>query len=225
MAVSSSPGPNFPTVVTASLDRYVDTCRQKIESVGLGPVKRTDLTEVLSSKFAPEKFEGIIEYGRTILRMTSSEIEGLVQDVAFHCLEISCKGKMLKALVISYPFLKGALRTRIMQNYKLNPEDLPPWQEEAACSMYEAPLCQDYFLPRRHHLENVTFPRQPTPSKTVNAASREDSGDSNSESKIDRRVIQVEGAPTVGVNQDDADLVRNLDVTMRHWLICARRVP
>ncbi|KAF7797419.1 hypothetical protein EIP86_008614 [Pleurotus ostreatoroseus] len=206
LSIPCTPGQAFPAAVSSSLERYVDACKQKIENVGVGPIKRTDLLEVLSSRFAPENFEGIIEYGRTVLHMSRNEIEGLVQEVAFRSLEISCKGKMLKVLVESYPFLEDAIRTHVMHTYKLNPEDLPPWQEEAACSVYEAPLCQDYYLTRRHHFENVIFPKQPTLTKAASSDSREDTGNDGQDSKSDRRVMQVEEALIVGSTQYDEDL-------------------
>ena len=92
----------FPAFSDVSHKQFVQTCKEKIETIGLGPGKRTDLLGVLSNSFAPEKFEGIIEYGRTVLEMSRSEIEELVQEVAFRCIENGCKGKMLSKLWGSY---------------------------------------------------------------------------------------------------------------------------
>jgi hypothetical protein len=137
---------------------FVERCQQKIESIGLPPVERHDLLEVLSSKFAPERFQGIIMYGRLSLGMSNRAIDDLVREVAFRCLEIGCKGKMLKKLVELYPPVEDAIRRRVMQKYRLMVEDLPPWEDEEACLLYEAPLCQDFLSPRTPIIERVQSP-------------------------------------------------------------------
>ncbi|KAJ3536966.1 hypothetical protein NM688_g6761 [Phlebia brevispora] len=207
LSMSSNPGATFPTAVPSSLERYVDSCKAKIEGTGLGPVTRTDLLEVLSSKFAPEKFEGIVEYGRTALKMSQNELNGLVQEVSFRCLEISCKGKMLKALIGSYPFLEDAIRERVMRIYKLYPEDLPPWQDEAACNAYEAPLCQDYFLPRKMYLDKGTSSLKLSHAMKAEVPTAGQVGSDNDQgSKTDRRARDVDGALAIMSNQEDEDL-------------------
>ena len=135
---------------------YVGNCVEKIDSIGLAPVKRADLVEVLSSKFAPERFRGILEFGRVVLGMSKAEVEDLVQEVAFRCLEIGCKGRMLQRLVELYPFLEDAIRVRIVRNYRLDAADLPPSDDINACLLYEAPLCQDFVLPRMSFADAVT---------------------------------------------------------------------
>jgi len=104
---------------SSSFSTYVNICSEKFESLGLAPIKRTDLLEVLCNRFAPERFTGILAYGRTVLNMSRNEIEGLVQDVAFRCLEIGCKGRMLKKLLEHYSFLDDAIRARVMKIYRL----------------------------------------------------------------------------------------------------------
>ncbi|THH01557.1 hypothetical protein EW026_g1174 [Hermanssonia centrifuga] len=128
--------------------------RGKIESIGLHPIKRADLLEVLASRFAPERLNGVLEYGRSILGLSRNEIEGVLQELAFRCLEIGCKGKLLKKLVELYPFLADAIRERVLKKYKIDLDDLPPWQDEVACSMFEAPLCQDFMVPKMSYFED-----------------------------------------------------------------------
>ncbi|KAI0699093.1 Squalene/phytoene synthase-domain-containing protein [Cytidiella melzeri] len=134
---------------------FGERCQQKIESIGLPPVDRHDLLEVLSSKFAPERFQGVIMYGRLILGMSSRAVDDLVREVSFRCLEIGCKGKMLKKIVELYPFVADAIRRRVMEQYRLNVDDLPPWEDENACLLYEAPLCQDFVVPRATLIERI----------------------------------------------------------------------
>lgn len=204
---ASSTAPQLQPAVQVSNKTYAETCKQQIESIGLAPVERTDLLEVLSNRFAPDRFEGIIEYARTVLTMSRYDIETLVQEVAFRCLQNGCKGKMLKALVDSYPFLEDAIRLRVMKKYKLNLDDLPPHQDEAACNAYEAPLCQDYLTSPRYRYG----PELPNPSKTVTFSPGGSSGDSIPESEADRQDVEaVERAlRTTTSDEEDEDLVRN----------------
>lgn len=121
-----------------------EKCREKIESIGLPPAERADLVEVLSSRFAPDRYTPVIHYGRHILGMSNRAVDGLLQEVAFRCLEVGCKGKMLERLVEAHPFLRDAIQSRVMRKYRLNVDDLPPWEDEQECIMYDAPLSQDY---------------------------------------------------------------------------------
>lgn len=134
---------------------YVDNCTEKIEAISLDPVQRSDLVEVLASKFAPDRFRGVLEYGRVALGMSKAEIEDLVQEVAFRCLEIGCKGKMLERLVECYPSLDDAIRVQVLRKFKLDIGDLPPCNDTRACMMYEAPLCQDFVMPRMSLSERI----------------------------------------------------------------------
>lgn len=134
---------------------YVVNCQQKIESIGLGPIKRQDLVDILCSRFAPERFRGILEFGRVAMYMLKPEIDALVKDVAFKCLEIGCKGKMISKLVELYPFLDDAIRVRILKNYRLDLDDLPPSSDTSACLVFEAPLCRDFVAPRSLLIERL----------------------------------------------------------------------
>lgn len=135
--------PGLPGGVT--LTEYVRSCRETIVTMNLHPVKRTDLLEVLVNKFAPERFHGILEYGKVVMGMAKGEIEGLLQEVAIRCLEIGCKGKMLKKLLETYPWMDDVIRKRVMKAMRLNVEDLPSWEDdEAACAAFTVPLCRNF---------------------------------------------------------------------------------
>ncbi|KAI0632128.1 hypothetical protein C8Q77DRAFT_1218628 [Trametes polyzona] len=129
---------------STSLARYVEACHEEIESMDLGPLTRKDITDVLLSKFVPERFGGILEYARAILKFDKSEMDGIVTDVALGCLEIGCKGRMLKKLVEAHDFLGPVLASHIVRNYRIDLDDLPPMEDEQACKEYSAPLCADF---------------------------------------------------------------------------------
>ncbi|KAI0801815.1 hypothetical protein BC629DRAFT_140226 [Irpex lacteus] len=147
-----------PTAPTSSPDAwktFVDKCQARIESINLPPVERRDLLEVLSSKFAPERFQGVLMYGRLTLGMSNKAVDDLIREAAYRCLEVGCKGKMLKRLVELYPPVEDAVRRRVMEKYRLTMDDLPPWEDEDACMLYEAPLCQDFLIPRATMIERI----------------------------------------------------------------------
>ena len=87
-------------------------------------------------------------YARVEIGLTSAEVKDLVQDVAIKCLEVGCKGKMLKRLVDDYPPLKSTIASVVTIKYHLRLEDLPPSEDEEACRTFKARLCRDYTFPR-----------------------------------------------------------------------------
>jgi len=95
-----------------------------------------------------EKFSGVVEYARVHVGLRSKEVKELLEDVAIKCLEVGCKGKMLKRLVESYPGLKNTIETLVVEKYQLDLDDLPSQDDEDACRAYEARLCRDYFFPK-----------------------------------------------------------------------------
>ncbi|KAI0754973.1 hypothetical protein C8Q80DRAFT_401725 [Daedaleopsis nitida] len=157
----------LPTITvlqkSATIARYVEKCSVTIEEMELGPLTRKDITDVLLSKFVPERFGGILEYARSAMELDDGEIKGLVQDVALGCLEIGCKGKMLAKLVDAYPFLSNIIAVHIVKKYPLQLEDLPPAEDEKACKEFGAPLCADFMMRRGVPLtfEEVTAPPAP----------------------------------------------------------------
>ena len=76
--------------------------RTKLELLGLSPVSRRDLFNVLVNPFV-EKFDCVLSYGRHEVSMKDGspkgmsqlDIEDLVQDVAVRCLDIACKVRSL----------------------------------------------------------------------------------------------------------------------------------
>ncbi|RPD62424.1 hypothetical protein L226DRAFT_332261 [Lentinus tigrinus ALCF2SS1-7] len=138
----------FNSKTSAALLRYVENCSDKINDLNLGPLTRKDITEILLSKFVPERFGGILQYARSIMQLSPREMRGVLTDVALACLEIGCKGKMLAKLVETYDYLEDIIATHIVKNYRIQVEDLPPPEDEAACKTYTAPLCADILMRR-----------------------------------------------------------------------------
>lgn len=145
----STPVPSSLSITSeqsVSLARYVEACHDEIEEMNLGPLTRKDITDVLLSKFVPERFGGILEYARAIVKLGKGEMDGIVTDVALGCLEIGCKGRMLKKLVEAHEFLGPVVATHIVKRYRIDIDDLPPMEDEKACKEYSAPLCVDLML-------------------------------------------------------------------------------
>ncbi|KAI0670746.1 hypothetical protein C8Q78DRAFT_808937 [Trametes maxima] len=134
------------SATSTALARYIESCHEGIEEMGLGPLTRKDITEILLSKFVPDRFGGILTYARETLVFDKREMDGIVTDVALGCLEIGCKGKMLKKLVDAYPFLSDLIAERLLKKYRIGLDDLPPPEDEKACRDYGAPLCADFTM-------------------------------------------------------------------------------
>lgn len=139
------------------------------------------------------------------MEMSESDIKDLVQEVAFRCLEIGCKGKMLLQMALQHPFLTDAIRVQVMKCYRLDVGDLPPAEDTGACLMYEAPLCQDFAMPRITLTERLAeLTQRSTSAVTVQASVPTDSSEPSGESREDRNMKKA-----CGEDEDD-DLVRNL---------------
>lgn len=142
------PSLTITSATSAMLARYVELCHDEIEELSLGPLTRQDITDVLLSKFVPERFGGILEYARVHVGLDEVSMRGVVTDVALRCLEIGCKGRMLAKLVDAYAFLEDAVAAHVVKAYRVRLEDLPPLEDDKACKEFSAPLCADFTLLR-----------------------------------------------------------------------------
>ena len=135
--------------------------------MNLGPVSRKDITDVLLSKFVPERFVGILEYARSVMALNEAEMRGVVTDVALGCLAVGCKGKMLAKLVEAYDYLSDEIAVHILKKYRIQLEDLPPAEDEKACKEFTAPLCADFMMRRGVPLtfEEATAPPPQPPTE------------------------------------------------------------
>ena len=197
--------PHLPPDIPPS--DYVEKCAAKIEDIGLGPVTRADLVEVLCSKFAPDRFKGILEYGSKQMRMSEQDVEELVLEVALRCLEIGCKGRMLERLDLAYPFLRDAIRVQVMKCYRLDVADLPPAEDAAACVMFEVPLCQDFVMPRVTLTERLAELTHRSPG-TGAVPAPEPAADSASAAGDAREDANTSAGASTRDGGDDDDLVR-----------------
>lgn len=123
------------------------TLKTKFEILGLTPLTRKDIINVMLNPFI-EKYASVVMYAKVEIGLMSAEIKDLVQEVAIKCLEVGCKGKMLKRLVDDYPTLKATIASVVTTKYHLKLEDLPPFEDEEACRTFKARLCRDYTFPR-----------------------------------------------------------------------------
>lgn len=118
--------------------------KTKFDTLGLTPLSRKDIFNVLLNPFI-EKYNAVIEYAKVEVGMRTKEVRDLVEEVAIRCLEVGCKGKMLKRLVEDFPMLKSTIVKAVLEKYQLNLQDLPRWEEdEEACRTFRARLCRDY---------------------------------------------------------------------------------
>ncbi|KIM65938.1 hypothetical protein SCLCIDRAFT_1211945 [Scleroderma citrinum Foug A] len=118
------------------------TARSKLETLNLLPLTRQDLVNVMTNPFI-EKPQILLEYAKEDMDMSPKMIKELVQEVAVACLEVGSKGKTIRRLVESNA-LQDILADAAVQRFTLSVADLPPSEDEQACTAYEAPLCRDF---------------------------------------------------------------------------------
>ncbi|KIM89376.1 hypothetical protein PILCRDRAFT_813299 [Piloderma croceum F 1598] len=126
--------------------------KTQLEALGLTPLTKKDIFNVMLNPFI-EKFSGIVEYAKVYVGLRSKEVKELLEEVAIKCLEVSCKGKMLKRLVESYPMLRNTIATLVVEKYQLDLDDLPRHEDDDACRVYEARLCRDYCFAKSRGVE------------------------------------------------------------------------
>ncbi|KAH7921919.1 hypothetical protein BV22DRAFT_1131886 [Leucogyrophana mollusca] len=125
------------------LHNSVGHIKTKLEPLGLLPLTRKDIVDVMINPFI-ERHLPIMKYAKEELKMSIKEIKELVQEVAEKCLEVGCKGKTIRQLVEGYQFLQSHLVDVVVQRYAINLDDLPPHEDEDACAAFEAKLCRDF---------------------------------------------------------------------------------
>ncbi|KAF6755958.1 hypothetical protein DFP72DRAFT_990005 [Ephemerocybe angulata] len=123
-----------------------------LDALGVVPLTRNDVFNVLVNPFV-EKYACLINYAKTEIvvkedgskGMDPPDIEALVEDVAVKCLEIGCKGKLLKKLFDNYQNSQNAVMRRVLERFQVRIEDVPSWEEDAeAAANYVAPLSRDF---------------------------------------------------------------------------------
>jgi hypothetical protein len=80
------------------------TLRNKLDPLGLLPLTRQDIFNVLTNPFV-ERSTPILEFARAEVGLSSKDVLDLVEQVAVTCLEIGCKvGLFLIASYFSHQF-------------------------------------------------------------------------------------------------------------------------
>ncbi|KDQ62290.1 hypothetical protein JAAARDRAFT_30185 [Jaapia argillacea MUCL 33604] len=119
------------------------TLKTKLDALGLTPLSKDDIFEVLINPFV-ERFIPILEYAKVEVGLKQQAVKELIEEVAARCLEIGCKGKMLRKLIDGYPFIYDTISELVLQRYQIFVQDLPSAEDEKACAAYEAKLCRDF---------------------------------------------------------------------------------
>ncbi|KII87013.1 hypothetical protein PLICRDRAFT_55897 [Plicaturopsis crispa FD-325 SS-3] len=149
---SSDPSVRLVMITSVFLsDRSRDTSaaalEEKFESLGLAPLSRRDIVNVLVNPFI-EKPPRILAYARDTLGITGPETRLLAEEVALKCLEVGCKGRMLLDLCDRFRYLHDTISSAVVPKYQLQVEDLPEPLDSQACATYQAKLARDYMMPR-----------------------------------------------------------------------------
>lgn len=129
------------------------TVKSRLEPLKLGPITRVDICNVFINPYL-ERYNILLEYLRTEIQtgdegekgMSPAEIRAVVEDVATRCLELECKGKMLRKLYDGYPTVHQAIVRAVLTKHQINLDDLPPADHIPACTRYRPKLCRSYFL-------------------------------------------------------------------------------
>lgn len=137
-------------VAADNLHMPTSAIHRKLENLGLTPLTRRDAYNVLINPFV-ERYHSVREYAQDEIGfqgdgakgMNSAEIESLMEEVGARCLEIGCKGRLLKRIYESYPTLKALVSRLVLRKYHISLEDVPSW-EDGSCHAYVAPLCRDF---------------------------------------------------------------------------------
>ncbi|KAF7982133.1 hypothetical protein HWV62_29867 [Athelia sp. TMB] len=132
-----------PTTPTTTPTMTAPAMRAKLESLGVAPLSRTNIVNVLLNPFI-DRHRAIIDYAKVVIGMDPKKIHELVEEVAIKCLEVGCKGKLLRRLVDGYAHLKEVIAAVVVEKYQLGLEQLPDADDEEACARYRASLCREY---------------------------------------------------------------------------------
>ncbi|GLB38316.1 hypothetical protein LshimejAT787_0501810 [Lyophyllum shimeji] len=123
----------------------------KLEALNLTPLTREDVLNILVNPFV-DRYQVLLDYAKWELGkkedgtkgLGPKEFRGLVGDVVSRCLEVGCKGKLLKKLQEGYSFVTDQITKAVQEKYQIFIDDLPAWEDYDACAKFEAKLCRDY---------------------------------------------------------------------------------
>jgi hypothetical protein len=188
------------------------TLKPKFEQLGLLPLTRKDIYNIMTNPFV-ERYAPVSEFAVREMGFDDKEMKELIEEVAIRCLEVGCKvslmvlvfsdsltldkqGKMLRRLLIDFPFLHDTIATVIMQRYQISQDDLPLPEDEKSCVAYEARLCRDFIMLRFSDIQDVPVGSEAEGVEGAEEHAGEDNGDEGNE--------ETEGY-VVGGGDDDVD--------------------
>jgi len=152
-------------IAAENLHMTMPTIRAKLEGLGMLPLTRRDIYNILVNPFV-DKFTSLLDFAKEEVSlkedgskgMTSTEIEKLVEEVATKCVEIACKGKLLKKLYESFPIVKNVITNLVLSTYQVKVEDFLSSDSDSETPSYMATLCRDFVrfsLGEVHSLESL----------------------------------------------------------------------
>ncbi|KAF8895518.1 hypothetical protein BD779DRAFT_1499942 [Infundibulicybe gibba] len=126
------------------------TVHSRLETLGLLPITKKDLYNVLVNPFV-ERFSVLLEYAREEVGegsekgMNEGGVVQLIEESVAKCMEVACKGKIVKKFYDDYPTVHETIIRLVLEKYPIKMEDLPAWDEDpSAAARYETKLCRDF---------------------------------------------------------------------------------
>ncbi|KAF9013286.1 hypothetical protein BDQ17DRAFT_1343128 [Cyathus striatus] len=137
-------------VAAENLDQTPEYVQAKVDALGVGPVTKKDLYNVLINPFV-ERYNVLLQYASAAVGvkvngspgMENAEVLGLMEQVALKCIEIGCKGKLMKRIYETFPFVNNKVMQSVVQDYQIKLEDVPSWEEDAS-RRYSTKLSLDF---------------------------------------------------------------------------------
>ncbi|KAM6494345.1 hypothetical protein JOM56_010706 [Amanita muscaria] len=174
---------------------------QKLENMGVTPITRADIHEVLMNPFV-EKPETVINYAKRMVTkedgtkgLSEDEILELLGEVAARCLEIGSKGRFLDKICQDHSDseLMHIIERHVLDHYQVEFDSLPCWEDDAeAASAYEAQLARDYM---KFGVEDLFYTRNHPSDSMAKGEDRFDLGIITQES-LSTMIRHDEAAPS-----------------------------
>ncbi|TFK40782.1 hypothetical protein BDQ12DRAFT_770762 [Crucibulum laeve] len=140
-------------IAAENLQQDPSIVHARLETLGVLPLTDKDLYNVLINPFV-ERYNVLLSYAREEVGvkedgtkgMDAKQIRDLVEVVCMKCLEVACKGKLLKKLYDGFPSVNNAVMKRVLEKYTIKLEDVPEWDDNCLSPHYEASLCRDFVI-------------------------------------------------------------------------------
>ncbi|KAF8645256.1 hypothetical protein AX16_008081 [Volvariella volvacea WC 439] len=155
-----SPDPSVRLVILVTIfidpalyDANTAAIHAKLESLHLTPITRLDIINILSNPFV-DRYQSLLDYARREVSvrkdgnkgLDAGEIRDLVLEVVCKCLEVACKGKLVKNLYDGFPSIQEDVIRYVLEKYQVHLGDFPSWEMPDRRIRHELPLCQDFIF-------------------------------------------------------------------------------